>query len=82
MLTCKEFNKQLNKYKLKQEKRIATIFADAEIHKEIIFLNLTQKDREYKNIINGNLQLGFPEKTTFVFFENKSTATLFSGSII
>ncbi len=66
-----EFHKRLNIYKLKSEKRVSTIFANAKICKKIIFLDLVQKDRGYKTMINANLQLGFPDKTSFVFFENK-----------
>lgn len=71
VLLPEKFYKKLNKAKEKSTKAINKIFKTVFRKNDLIFLELKEKDREFKTQINVNLQAIYPGTTTFLAFENK-----------
>lgn len=66
-----DFYKEQEKYRKKAAKRIKAIFDSVQVRNNIVILELKQKDKEFKTIINHYLNVIYSSPTTFVFFENK-----------
>jgi hypothetical protein len=71
ILLPEKFYKKLNKQKERSNKNLIRIFNLVKRNGDLIFLELKEKEREFKQNINVNLQAIYPGTTTFLAFENK-----------